>query len=321
MKRAAGVLVAAVAAMTVMVGTAVAAPTATTLAATDVTATSATVNARIFSENQDTTYYFEYGTTTSYGARTPDGGPFKGNNLRSVSAKLTGLSPATTYHVRVVATNASGTTLGNDIVFTTAATAPPGTPAVTLSASKPTVTFGRPVTLSGTVTGNGAGGARVTLAQQPFPFTAPFADAGEVTADAAGAFAFRVTPAAVTRYRAEAKSSPPATSPEVTVNVRVRVGLKLSDKTPRAGQRVRFSGAVTPAHDGTAAKLQRKTAKGWKTLATPVLKATTPLDGVARSAYSQRIRVSSTGRYRAVVVPTDGDHVRGVSPKRRAVVG
>ena len=319
MKRAAGVLVAAVAAMTVMVGTAEAAPTATTLAATDVTATSATVNARIFSENQATTYYFEYGTTASYGARTPDGGPIKGNKF--VSAMLTGLAPATTYHVRVVATNASGRTEGNDIVFTTAATGPPGVARVTLAASKATVTFGRQVTLSGTVSGNGAGGARVTLAQQPFPFTAPFADAGEVDADAAGAFAFTVTPAAVTRYRVRAKSSPPATSPEVTVNVRVRVGLKLSDKTPRAGQRVRLSGAVTPAHDGTAARIQRKTATGWKTLATPVLKATTPLDGVARSAYSQRIRVGSTGRYRAVVVPTDGDHVRGVSPKSRAVVG
>jgi hypothetical protein len=320
MKRAAGVLVAAAAAMAAITGTAVAAPTVTTLAATDVTATSATVNARIVSENQATTYYFEYGTTAGYGSRTPNDGPIKGNSERAVSATLTGLSPSTTYHVRAVATNANGTTQGNDVVFTTAAVVP-GSPAVTLAPSKPTVTFGRPVTLSGTVTGSGAGGARVELFRQPYPFTAPFASAAKANADAAGAFSFTETPAANARYRVEAKSSPPATSPEVTVNVRVRVGLKLSDRTPSAGQRVRFSGAVTPAHDGTVAKIQRRTGSGWRTLARPVLETTTPLNGVARSAFSKRLRVGSTGRYRAVVVPTDGDHVRGVSPKRRAVVG
>ena len=122
MKRAAGVLVAAVAAMAAITGTAVAAPAVTTLAATDVTATSATVNGRIFSENVATTYYFEYGTTAGYGSRTPDDGPVKGNAGKEVSATLTGLSPSTTYHVRAVASNAAGATQGNDIVFTTART-------------------------------------------------------------------------------------------------------------------------------------------------------------------------------------------------------
>ena len=93
--------------------------------------------------------------------------------------------------------------------------------------------------------------------------------------------------------------------------------MKVSDKTPRRGQRVRFSGLVTPAHDGTAVKLQRRTRTGWKTRQTLVLAAATPLNGVARSTYSTRLRVRSTGRYRAVVVPTDGDHLRGKSPRKR----
>ena len=181
------------------------------------------------------------------------------------------------------------------------------------------MTWGNPVTLSGTVAGGA--GETVVLEQQPYPFTAPFQSAGEATADGAGAFSFTVTPTATTRYHAEAKTSPPTTSAEVTVGVRVRVGLKVSDKTPRRGQRVRFSGLVTPAHDGTAVKVQRRTSNGWKTLKSPVLATATPLSGVARSKYSTRLRVRSTGRYRAVVVPTDGDHLRGVSPRKRLRVG
>ncbi|HYI19349.1 MAG TPA: fibronectin type III domain-containing protein [Solirubrobacteraceae bacterium] len=322
MGRAGKILVAAVlATLTTSTAAALAGPpTATTGAASDVGATTATLTASVFPNKEATTYYFEYGTTPAYGTRTPDAGPVGGNAGKSVSADLTGLSPSTTYHARVVASNASGTVQGADVTFTTTA-AVTGAPGVTLAADKAAVTFGNPVTLTGAVTGNGAGGARVALAQQLYPFSTPFADVGEVTADGAGAFSFTATPAIATRYRVEAKSSPPVTSAEVTVGVRVRVGLKVSDKTPRRGQRVRFSGLVTPAHDGTVVKLQRRTREGWKTRRTPTLKAATPLDGVARSKYSTRLRVRSTGRYRAVVVPTDGDHLRGVSPRKRLRVG
>ena len=41
-----------------------------------------------------------------------------------MTAFLSGLAPATTYHFRVVAINAAGTTLGADRTFTTS-TAPP----------------------------------------------------------------------------------------------------------------------------------------------------------------------------------------------------
>ena len=64
-------------------------------------------------------------------------------------------------------------------------------------------------------------------------------------------------------------------------------------------------------------KLQRRTSSGWKTRRTKALVAATPLNGVARSKYSARLRVRATGRYRAVVVPTDGDHLRGKSLRKR----
>jgi hypothetical protein len=306
--------------LTALVGTAIAAaPTATTGPATNVTATTATVTGTVNPNGEPTTYYFEYGTTTDYGSRTPTENAGGGPNERSVSADVTGLAPSTTYHYRLVATNADGTTFGNDATFTTAAQGPQDN-VVTIAANPATVTFGRPTTISGRVTGPDAANTRVELEQDPFPFSA-FESGPNGRTDGAGNYSFTgVTPSVNTRYHVVARTSPPATSPDITVNVRPRVTLRLSDSTPARGQRVRFRGTVLPAHDGRRVRLQRRTRTGWRTIARPVLRATTPVNGVARSRYSTRRRVSSSGRYRTVFVPNDGDHVRGKSRRRSARV-
>ena len=302
-------------------GTAIAAaPGATTGPATNVTATTATVTGTVSPNQEPTSYYFEYGTTTDYGSRTPTENAGGGNNDRSVSADLTGLSPSTTYHYRLVATNASNTTFGNDATFTTPAQGQQAN-VVTINANPTTVTFGRSTTISGQVTGQDAANTRVELEQDPFPFSPPFESGPNGRTDAAGNYSFTgVTPTVNTQYHVVARTSPPATSPDITVNVRPRVTLRLSDSTPARGQRVRFRGTVLPAHNGRQVRLQRRTRRGWRTIATPTLKATTPVNGVARSRYSTRRRVRSSGRYRTVFVPNDGDHVRGKSPRRRARV-
>ncbi len=292
-------------------------PAATTGAATTVGPTTATLNATVFPNQEETSYHFEYGTTTAYGSRTPDVGPVKGNAGKPVSATVTALAPSTTYHFRVVATNPSGTAQGADLTFTTTA-GPPST-GVTIAAKPRTVTFGRATTIAGQVTGVGAG-TKVELRQTPFPFMTPFKTALSGTTDATGGYAFTVAPRVNTKYHVEAKASPTLTSPDVIVSVRPKVGLRLSDRTPRVGQRVRFHGSVLPAHDGKAVKLQRRTRSGWKTIARPLLKPAKPLNGVARSRYSTRRRVFASRTYRTVFVPRDGDHVRGTSPKRRARV-
>ena len=306
------------------VGMAVAAaPGATTNPATDVTATSATLNGTVSPNREDTSYYFEYGTTTQYGTQTPTQGPIGGNADRNVDAAITGLTANTTYHYRVVASNPSGTTFGANMTFTTPApgAAPPGQNAVTIAASPARVTFGRPTTISGQVTGSGNAGVEVELESNPAPFTGGFKNAGvKATTNATGAYTMTVTPTVNTRYRVVAKTKPPVTSPETLVNVRVRVSLRLSDSTPRAGQRVRFSGIVTPGHDGKVARIQRRFRTGWRTVARATLVAATPVNGVARSKYAKRVRIRRNGTYRVRVTPGDGDHVLGTSRRRRALV-
>jgi hypothetical protein len=286
-------------------------PTATTGAATGVAATTVTLTGTVDPNKEATTFWFEYGTTTGYGSQTAPADVGPGNAQKAVSADVSGLAPSTTYHFRLVAKNPSATVMGADATFTT------GLPGVTIAATPRVVRFGRQATIAGTVPGNA--GVKVELEQTPFPFTDPFAKVAEGTTDAAANYSFLVSPALNTRYHVEAKASPPATSADVTVLVRPRVGLRLSDRTPARGARVRFKGSVLPAHDGGRVRIQRRTRAGWKTLATPLLKPATPLDGVARSRYARRLRVNRSGTYRTVL-PSHDDHARGKSRRRHVHV-
>jgi len=128
------------------------APTVTTSAATNVSSTSATLNGTVNANGLSTTIKFDYGTTTSYGDTIlATQSPVMGTSIVSVSASLSGLSPNTLYHYRVVATNSAGTTNGADQIFTTIAT---GTaPSATTNAA--TNVSSTSATLNGTVNPNG----------------------------------------------------------------------------------------------------------------------------------------------------------------------
>ncbi len=89
--------------------------------ASEVNRSTARINAQINPSEGDTTYRFEYGPDTSYGSSVPvsDGDLGAGSEGVEASQQLTGLQPGGTYHYRVVATNSSGTTPGEDETFTT----------------------------------------------------------------------------------------------------------------------------------------------------------------------------------------------------------
>ena len=97
------------------------APIVTTEAASAVTETGATLKGQVNPHGYATTYQFEYGTTTSYGTKVPTTAESVGSGKANVavSKAVSGLKANTTYHYRVSATNAYGTTPGLDKTFTT----------------------------------------------------------------------------------------------------------------------------------------------------------------------------------------------------------
>ena len=134
-------LAAAMAAFPALAGAIVLAPLLGPVTATP-SMTGATLNATIYPYGADTHYRFEYGLTSSYGTSVPvpDGDAGSATFSMSVSEMqtITGLSPGTTYHYRLVASNSVGAATGPeaaDKTFTTTATPP----SVTASAATPIV--------------------------------------------------------------------------------------------------------------------------------------------------------------------------------------
>jgi streptogramin lyase len=92
-------------------------PSVETKAATSVTETGATLNGTVNPEGVETEYYFEYGTTESYGKTTAKVSVGFYRNKLEESKTVTGLTAGKRYHFRIVATNALGTTDGTDHTF------------------------------------------------------------------------------------------------------------------------------------------------------------------------------------------------------------
>ena len=88
--------------------------------ASEVTASSALLEATVNPEGSPTAVEFQYGTTILYGQSTAPQ-EISGSEPQLVSAPVTELAPGTTHHFRAVATNLSGTTKGPDETFTTGA--------------------------------------------------------------------------------------------------------------------------------------------------------------------------------------------------------
>ncbi len=93
-------------------------PSINSFSSSDLTATTAILHATIIPNSLDTTYHFEYGTTTQYGTNVPipDEDLGAGSEPVAVSELIENLVKAT-YHFRVVAENELGTTVSEDQTF------------------------------------------------------------------------------------------------------------------------------------------------------------------------------------------------------------
>lgn len=123
------------------------APSARTRAPQSVTASTAELEGSVDPQGEATSYRFEYGPSTEYGSSVPvgEGSLDAGQTTDVVSAEVEGLQPDRTYHYRLVASNATGSDVGSDTAFTTAAP--------TITASEPSngpADGGTPVTITGT---------------------------------------------------------------------------------------------------------------------------------------------------------------------------
>lgn len=94
-------------------------PTVVTGSASTVTTESASLNATVNPNGEPVSdCHFEYGTSIPYATSVACGAlPGSGKTAVAVSADITGLSPNTVYHFRIVATNPGGTSTGEDQTF------------------------------------------------------------------------------------------------------------------------------------------------------------------------------------------------------------
>ena len=121
------------------------APDVTTGGVTNFQPRKATIAANVDPNGVSTEYYFEYGTSPSFGSTTVAWGAGSGWDPGQFSGAIDGLKGNTTYHYRLIATNSAGTGIGGTNSFTT----PDWRPLVVTK--PPTEVKGQKATLNGTV--------------------------------------------------------------------------------------------------------------------------------------------------------------------------
>ncbi|HEY3828647.1 MAG TPA: hypothetical protein VGL57_05575 [Solirubrobacteraceae bacterium] len=274
------------------------APAVATGAARSVSYSSATLTGSVNPHASNTTYYFQFGITSAYGAQTALAVAGAGAAAVPVSAAVTGLEPLTVYHYRLIAVNATGASTGAERTFKTAKV--PLSLAI-LVAPNPTV-FGSTATVQGTLSGTGNAGRAVVLQQNPFPYTAGFANVGnpELTTTTGG-FSFPVVGLTqATQFRVVTTTNPPVISPITIEGVAVAVSAHVG----RAHRRhyARIYGTVTPAVDGMEVGIMRVIGGRNVLVSGTILRHLS----TTTSRFSRTIRVKRHALYRVFVKVTNG---------------
>lgn len=278
-------------------------PSVSTGGVLKVTPQSAMLLGNLTPNGAQTTYTFQYGTSTLYSAATPARVAGAGNTPLNVTADLSGLAPATTYHFRLVAHNRNGTVRGADRLLRTR----PQPLGLALAATPNPVALGRPTVIAGTLSGTGSANRQILLQSNPFPYTQGFhSTANAQLTNAAGQFAFPLASVPLnTQYRVVVPAQTQLVSPIVTVRVAIRVGTNTSRRRVRRGGIVRFFGAVRPARAGAQFAVQTLRGTGWRTIAGGITHGAR--GGLSR--YSKRVRIRRGGQYRVYVVIVDGNYM------------
>ena len=94
-------------------------PVVVTGAASAITPRSARLVGSVDPQGAATVFHFEYGVSDNYGAVVPAVDGDVALELAQVDCDVSDLQPGTTYHFRLVATNAGGSSYGSDVALTT----------------------------------------------------------------------------------------------------------------------------------------------------------------------------------------------------------
>ena len=283
------------------------APTVATSGVSNVGYSSAILYGYVDAQGQATNYYFQYGTTSAYGAQSPLSPAGSATTSIKVNQAITGLQAATRYHYRLVAVGPGGTVAGQDRTFTTAKIPL----ALALVSTPNPVVFGSPFFVEGTLSGTGGANHAIVLQANPFPYVGGFKTVGnaELT-NSAGGFSFPylgLTENA--QLRVVTLGLPVVISPVVLESVAVRATVHVRS-TNRRGY-VRLYGTVTPAEPGAQVGFQLLE-PGHASInqgGTPVKAAT-----MTSSSFSGFMRLRHPGLYRALIkVSGDGAHVSNYS--------
>jgi hypothetical protein len=282
-------------------------PTAATSGASNVSYSSAVCYGYVDAKGSPTNYYFEYGTTSAYGAQSPLSPAGSASSTVKISQAITGLQAATRYHYRLVAVGPGGTVAGGDRTFTTAKI-----PLSLALVSTPNpVVFGSPFFVEGTLSGTGGANHAIVLQANPFPYTGGFKSVGnaELT-NSTGGFSFPylgLTENA--QLRVVTLGLPVVISPVVLESVAVKATFHVR-RAKRRGY-VRLYGTVAPAAPGALVGFQLlKTGHASINQGGTVVKAAT----ATSSSFSGFMRLRHPGLYRALIkVTSDGAHVSNYS--------
>jgi hypothetical protein len=293
-------------------------PHAATGGASHLRASTALLTGLVFPEGVETSYYFQYGPTATYGTQTPTVVAGSGTAKVPVGQPIAGLVPGTTYHFRIVALAGGATLPGRDKTFLAGGAA---RTRLAFRLAKPTAPdlFGTPVLLTGTLTGLGNANVPIALQESSYPYLEPFVNIGAPgTTNPAGAFTFRISNLTKsTQFRVVTLGRLQLYSPVITEQVALSVVLR-ARATKRKGF-VRLYGVVSPAGAGARVlfQLQRatrprgeaETAIRWVTAAGTKLKR----GSTTSSRFSAVVEVRKAGSYRAFVKLAKGAYASGAS--------
>jgi hypothetical protein len=300
-----------------------------------VTGTSAVLTGSVDPRTYATTYYFQYGPSSSFGQQTPSVTiPAGKNETIKVSQTVSGFLLG--YHYRLVAENQIGQKKETKERIYTVTPTKKKTKFVLPKTFQPTP-LGGGFVLSGTLTGALSANREIVLQASPYPYTAPYVNVGTtLLTGPTGAFSFHVANMlSSTKFRLATVGAPSVLSRIVPELVTVRVVLKARS----AGHKglVRLYGTVTPAEVGAKVFLElekvpkpkadkpgklekpEKPGKAEKEASEKPPAFSTKFDTTVKRAtrtisrFSVVVSVRETGHYRALVQVKPGPLASGSS--------